>query len=369
VDGDSDLDLIAANGTPFSGPGQNVLFLNDGAGFFADVTSTKMPSSVAATRSIAIGDVDGDGDPDLIVGNEPYHVNHVGYVAGEDFLYLNDGTGTFTDATSSRLPQYRDRTRAVVLVDVDRDGDLDVVAGNFGEQSRLYLNDGRGTFSEATTSHLPARVLGTSAVAAGDVDGDGDADLVLGNDGQESLYLNDGGGRYGDATAGRMPPDLELTWVVVLVDVDLDGDLDVVTGNDSGRNKLYLNDGRGRFSDGTANRLPVVFDDRTVAIAAGDVDGDGDPDLVLANWKSDGLYLNDGNGTFTDVTASRLPQIPGTLGAAVALGDVDRDLDLDLLLGTSSPGGFLMNLHRQVYAPRPPWRDSDYVLRFTAMRW
>ena len=123
---------------------------------------------------------------------------------GQNRLYLNDGTGTFVDATASRMPTDPDNTQAVACGDVDGDGDPDLVFGNFGTafQNRLYLNDGTGTFADVTAARMPMDTDLTAAVAYCDVDGDGDPDLVLGNRGQSRLYLNDGTGTFTDAARG-----------------------------------------------------------------------------------------------------------------------------------------------------------------------
>src|SRR5262249_50290020 len=115
--------------------------------------------------------------------------------AGQNRLYLNNGQGTFTDATAARLPIRSDNTTSVAIGDVDGDRDLDLVFGTaarpFGERNRLYLNDGGGTVLDATAARMPGRLDDPQSVAIGDVDEDGDVDLLFGNWGQQnSLYLN-----------------------------------------------------------------------------------------------------------------------------------------------------------------------------------
>ena len=96
----------------------------------------------------------------------------------------------FEELGKRGLPAAEDQTTSTVLGDVDRDGDVDLVVGNFG-QSRLYLNNGTGTFSDATASRMPLGSHDTTSLALGDVDRDGDLDLVVGNWGQQSRhYLN-----------------------------------------------------------------------------------------------------------------------------------------------------------------------------------
>ena len=254
---------------------------------FAELGKRHLPMDSDSTQAVAYGDVDGDGDLDLVIGNG-YHQNR---------LYLNNGTGTFTDATASRMPVDNDFTSSMALGDVDGDGDLDLVIGNggfsSGHQNRLYLNNGTGTFTDATASRMPVDGDYTYSVALGDVDGDGDLDLVIGNGGQQNrLYLNNGTGTFTDATASRMPVDNDTTLSVALGDVDSDGDLDMVLGNWSQQNRLYVNNGTGTFTDATASRMPVA-DDMTNAVALGDVDGDGDLDLVIGNWSQQTLlYMN-----------------------------------------------------------------------------
>jgi hypothetical protein len=356
VDGDGDLDLVCGSSSGIFLAGQNRLYLNDGRGTFVDATAVQMPAAIDQTLAVALGDVDGDGDLDLVLGNG-------GTPGLQDGLYLNDGTGTFADVTAGRMPVDNEDTRAVALGDVDGDGDLDLLRGNAGNpgwQNRLYLNNGAGAFTDATPARMPTDWDDTRAMVLGDVDGDGDLDLVVANMGtrgqQNKLYLNNGAGAFIDSTAARMPVEEDPTAAVALGDVDGEGDLDLVVGN-WGQSRLCLNDGTGTFTDVTAVRLPLVRV-RTNAVALGDVDDDGDLDLVSGNGGAAAdqsrLYSNDGTGTFTDVTAARMP-VRLDITTSVAFGDVDGDDDLDLLTGNSGSDGkqnrLCLNLRRQLDAP------------------
>ncbi|MCI0586075.1 MAG: VCBS repeat-containing protein, partial [Planctomycetes bacterium] len=352
VEGDGDLDALVGNGDPASSlPLTNRLYLNGGTGVF---TTTNLPVPPATTRAVALGDVDADGDLDALVGTS-FPCGPGGCASGSNRLYLNGGTGVFTDATGTNLPALSGSTLGVALGDVDGDGDLDAFAGQIG-QKRLYLNGGTGVFTDATATSVPALVTGTTTVALGDVDVDGDLDAVMGvtgspQGGQNRLYLNDGTGILADVTATNVPVALEETYAVALGDVDGDGDLDALLGTE-GQDQLHLNGGTGVFTDATATNLPAVYNE-TYAVALGDVDGDGDLDALLGNGgflEQNRLYLNGGTGAFADVTATNLPAIAFGDTVAVALGDVDGDGDLDAFLGNSGQNRLYLNGGTGVFA-------------------
>ena len=327
VDSDGDVDLLVGIYNY-----QSRLFLNNGAGLFTDATSQiPFPESDAA-NIIALGDVDGDKDLDVFVGKN----------RRQNCLYLNDGTGVFTDATDQLPIDKDDRTSDVALGDVDNDGDLDafIVNGDLlqGSLNRLYLNDGTGVFSDHS-SQIPSHKQKTCAVALGDVDEDGDLDAFIGNvkDGQNRLYLNDGNGFFSDATI-QIPIVDTSTNDLEFADLDGDFDLDVMIGN-FGQNHLYLNDGSGFFVDAT-HQLP--FDDfLTDEVVLGDVDADGDLDALFGAMDQYALYLNDGAGMFSEAT-SQISSADGCSGA-VAFGDVDNDNDLDAVIGIDNQDRLFLN--------------------------
>jgi hypothetical protein len=247
---------------------------------FTSAALDALPADVDPVTAIAVGDVDGDGRPDLVIANDaadtvPFRV------------YLNTSKGTairFKAAPEGTVPAADWKVSALALVDVDGDGTLDLVLATPGATDglacRLLLGTAHG-FREAP-ERLPGNAIGAvAAFATGDVNGDGAADIIAVGAGQDRLFLNDGTGHFFDATAGSMPLDASSGTSVALVDLDRDRHLDLVIGNAGAETRLYLNDGAGRFFDHTP-LLPIRAD-ATVWVGVTDVDGDADEDLLIVN--------------------------------------------------------------------------------------
>lgn len=314
VDGDNDLDVLIGNN------GANKLWLNNGSGIFTDSGQT---IGSGGTFDVALGDLDGDNDLDAFFAN--------GSLSGDqNRVWFNNGSGTFSDSGQSLGNGY---AFSVVLADVDDDNDLDAVVGNnSGEVNVLWLNNGSGTFSDSGQSLGVGAAIG---VAAADVDGDNDVDVFVANRYHpDEVFLNDGSGVF--SHSGLLLGSFEAT-AVDLGDLDGDGDLDAFVGSVAGTSRVLLNTGNGTFVDSNQWLVNGTGNNNDHVILA-DFDGDLDLDALVANSPQTGaadmasrLWLNDGSAGFSP--SGQLIGADNT--GALAVGDVDGDLDLDLVVGNA----------------------------------
>lgn len=275
---------------------------------------------VERTAGVALGDLDGDGDLDLIFVNGRHFPE-------PNWVLSNDGKGAFYGKRAMRPEP--DRSYGIALGDLTGNGSLDaVVANDAGDRSMVYRNDGLGNFT--VLAGLGSGTEARRAVAVGDFDGDGALDVVLVGDGQDHIYFNrDAGTRWVQRTLGA---GIARGLGVAVADMDADGHLDIVVAERGpGRVVVYRNDGRGDLS--VWHTLGRGQSDPT-AVALGDINGDGYIDIVAVNWeRRHAVYFGNGRGGFSEAR----PFGDGAQQAwSVAIGDIDLDGHPDVVVGAAN---------------------------------
>ncbi|QQS34345.1 MAG: VCBS repeat-containing protein [Acidobacteriota bacterium] len=358
VDGDGDLDLFAS-GEAFGTPG--ALIRNNGDGTFADpVIYTHSTAYGRGVSNAKLRDLNGDGHLDLL-----YNDAHTDSVTGYDFwVGLNDGTGTFGPLTEWDLNTCGNGD--IDAIDLDNDGDLDVVnleqlgcaGGNDPQHIFIRLNNGDATFQPAYTINIGRipRDLGH-----GDFNDDGNVDLVTAHWGINgandfiNVHLGNGDGTFQEAVVynvGRGPR------YVVVADFNGDGHADFATANSSSGNSgretltVIFGVGDGTFTGRSDYYAPYSPDLQGVqGLEVGDVDGDGDFDLMMATVAGGiAMYYNDGAGNFT---------FPHRLGVywgpwSPVFADFDGDAVPDLAMLVSMPPSGIGREIAILSVDRPP---------------
>jgi hypothetical protein len=324
-DGDGWTDILVTNFGP------NLLYRNRRDGTFEDVAARLGVESPGWNAGAAFFDADGDGDLDLYIARyiqctlddvlaakrtlDWKGVARVAFgpfgLTGEPDRFFRAEEGRFVEKTVEA--GLEDRALAfgfsVRAADFDGDGDTDIYVANDSDANYLYRNDGKGTFREVGVWSGCSLDGGGAAqasmgVAAGDIDGDGILDIYVTNfaEDQSTLYHGLGEGMFEDATATaglKEPTYMPLSWGTVMADLDADGDLDIVEaaghiypqvdehpgqGQTYGQRKLLLENRGGKFTNVAATAGPGFEPARpSRGLVAGDVDNDGDLDLLVTS--------------------------------------------------------------------------------------
>lgn len=289
-------------------------------------------------------DIDRDGDLDLYVGSFDYDTYNYRIK-----IFTNDGEGTFSangnlqaDGSDISIPA------KPVFQDIDRDGDLDLYAGNINGTVNVFTNDGSGNFSGTGALRADGVAIDVgyySTPTFADIDRDGDLDLYVGESyGYINVFINDGSGNFnaaGNLQADGSDIDIGSYTAPTFSDLDRDGDLDLIVGGQDGTLNQYTNDGSGNFS--AVGKLKAAGSDIDVGEYSkpvfADIDRDGDQDLYVGN--------NDGKIQFFENTETpptpkfvtgEFVQADGSdidlaLYSKPVFADIDRDGDLDLYVG------------------------------------
>lgn len=317
---------------------------------FVDQTSSRFPPTpLEYTNQLTIGDLDNDDDLDIVWANGGGFSS-----AGQNEIarvFINDGTAHFTDESAARTNSYAGLHRGVELGDVERDGDLDILlVQDFNRRPNLLINDGLGFFTAEGVQRGLGQALSSSRGQFGDVDNDGDMDIFITSGttsrftcGQYRLYINDGLGYYTDETATMFPiGNVCNNMDCIFGDIENDFDIDIRTASTGSNNsRLYINDGTGVYQLSTS--IPgyeIPPDDTCYSYDFGDINGDGDLDLLGVNAavgsSSELLLCNDGTGSFTNCSSQITPN-PNIDDNDSKFFDYNNDGDLDLIVGSLGP--------------------------------
>ncbi|MCW8916435.1 MAG: FG-GAP-like repeat-containing protein [Magnetovibrio sp.] len=327
IDGDGDQDILFShyNGSAY----EIMLGTNNGSGTFTFSTT-----GIATSKEMfEIGDVDNDGDVDIVTTANS---------ATAQPVYFNDGSGTFSQTTQQfdmRLAQ------DLKLADMNGDGLLDIVTANTvsgNTPNKVIFNNFGSVSGQFSDSGQTIGNNDSKTVDVGDIDGDGDIDAVFGNwNGVMEVYVNDGSGNL------TSHQDLTLsgtsTLGIRLGDLDGDGDLDAFLANRYTKNFVLTNNGSGTFTD--SGQTLGLDTGQHFGVDLGDLDGDGDLDAVTGNFSTaDEFWINDGTATFTEAGLS----LGSGYGRAVLIDDFNGDGQLDVILGHYGNNGSGVILNNSV---------------------
>ena len=329
IDGDGDIDVVGTSGGEGTDTDRIDWFENDGSQSF---TKRTIDSTYGNAWGVYVKDLDYDGDLDVLSS-----------ASGADDVtwWENDGSPSDGGWTEHTIEGNFDGARHVYAEDVDSDGDIDVLAvANIGDDITWWENTANFVLNPTWTSRdINTAANGAEAVHVGDIDGDGDLDVVaaLYNDNQVAWYENDGTPSDGGWThhivkdySGNGIEDL------FVADIDDDGDLDIISADGSGDKILYhINDGTPGNGAWTTNTVISGSDaDGAMSVHVADIDSDGDLDIVAALfmtshvvWIENDGSPNNGGWTSHDVVSSSSSKE----SYDVTVADIDGDGDLDIL--------------------------------------
>lgn len=328
VDLDNDLDLLI---TGWTANNQSIskLYSNDGLGNFSEIQG--LPFQAVRNGSVAFSDVDGDGDFDLLIAG-------LSDITRITKLYINNGHGVFAESISANFTGVQNGSVSFADLDGDLDQDLIIIGldNNFTPITQLYINNGHGVFSVTTNFNLPGAT--DSSILLVDIDSDGDIDVLFNGDHDQSsrnyiskLFLNNGSATFTEIP--NSPFEGVKRGSISASDINQDGTLDIlITGVSpfGSISKLYINNENLSFSELSKSMFEGIEDGQVAII---DINGDSDKDFLIygeTRYFAERLQLFiNFDGSFVENTNVLFDPL---LHGSFAFGDFDGDLDVDLFL-------------------------------------
>jgi len=269
----------------------NYLYAGNGDGTFTQITTGPVISEEVSSYSGSWADIDNDGDPDLFVAN----------YGTANSLFINNGDGTFTAVPGSPVTSSAAHSSCGAWADYDNDGWIDLVVTNIGEANELFHNNGDGTFSVNTSETITTGTGSSTCASWCDIDRDGDPDLLVCNKTGENnrLFINNGSGSFTERTTGPIVTDGSNSTGGSWADMDNDGDFDLFVVNNGETDAVYENDGDGNFTKRTDLGDLTSGTDAGKSGSWADADGDGDMDVFVSNRNEPSVLFINNNGSFT----------------------------------------------------------------------
>ena len=323
LDNDGNLDIIS--GGLYDDYKVNT-WQNDGNPFTGTWKKKEVGSHPFDVYSIAMGDMDNDGDLDIVSGGSDSKVNAWKNTQLHRNIPFDNGVD-IGDAGD---------IQSIVVGDLDNDGDMDIISGDFDNNVYVWENDGTpwGTWTGTDIGNAGGKIMD---IEIGDLDDDGDLDIITGDKGKNVYVWENDGTPWGIWTGTDIGDAGSEVYCISVGDLDNDGKMDIISGDVSGGGgkKIYVWKNDGSPFDGTWNKNNVGnAGDYVICVEVGDLDDDGDLDIVAGDHDGHNIYVYQNDGSPFDGTWSNnyVGDASGEV-REIAIGDLDNNGNLDIVSG------------------------------------